>query len=91
MTPVARYAGARLRVHLTDDAIVPVVTERALPQEPRQIRLQVLRAHALESGEETIEVRVERVDPVDVMRLRINLLKCGSQHFHHNGIGCRRP
>lgn len=54
--PVAGHTGAWLRVHLPDDAIVSVVTERASPQEPRQIGLQMLRGYALESGEEAVEV-----------------------------------
>lgn len=89
MVPVARHAGAGLGVDLTDDAIVPVVAERTPPQEPRQIALQVLRGYALESGEEPVEVRVERVDPVDAMRLRIHLLEHGSQCFHRTRIGGR--
>ena len=87
MVPVARHARARLRVHLPDDALVAIRAQRAPPQEPRQIRLQVLRAHALEPVQETVEVRVERVDPVDAMRLRVRLLEHGPQSIHRSGIG----
>lgn len=89
MRPVAHGVVARRRAHLPRRRRGAVLGERPAPQEPGEVFAEALGRDAAEAGQEPVQLRVEGVHAVDLVRTGDRAAVLHAQLLHGAGIGGR--